>query len=471
MVSMPVRSMAGRISLSLPGPLSFLAVLSLLAGAAACAPKKVDLPDPTAAAKFPDFVFPVVPEGLGTPPVLERHNAGWLWLQAGDLRAAERNFDATLQLMPQFYPAEAGLGWVGLARKNSDGAVTHFDRAVVANPRYVPALVGRGEALLSLGDRDMALKSFEAAVAADANLTQLRSRIEVLRFRGLQNDVSEAQKAAEAGRLPEARAAYQRAIASSPQSPFLYRELAVVERRAGNLPAGLGHAQKAVDLEPTEPRNFLALGEIYEAQGELVKAVEAFDAAHALEPDPGIERRIDDLREKLLLAAMPPEFSEIEASPGVSRAQLAALLGVRLDDLLKRAPRRTSDVITDTRGSWASPWILLVARSGVMEVYPNHTFQPANAVRRADLAQACSRVLSLIAAERPRLAEAWRTARRKFPDVSPGHLAYPAASLAVEAGVMLPLGDGSFQLARPVSGAEAAAAVKKLEELAESVTR
>jgi tetratricopeptide (TPR) repeat protein len=459
MVGMRVRSIAGMLA------------LSLLAGVTACAPKTIELPDPTIAPKFPDFVFPVVPEGLGTPAVLERHNAGWQWLQAGDLRAAERNFDATLQLMPQFYPAEAGLGWVGLARKNSDGAVTHFDRAVVANPRYVPALVGRGEALLSLGDRDMALKSFEAAVAADANLTPLRSRIEVLRFRGLQDDVGEAQKAAEAGRLPEARTAYQRAIASSPQSPFLYRELAIVERRAGSLPAALGYAQKAVDLEPTEPRNFLALGEIYEAQGELAKAVEAFDAAHALEPDPGIERRIDDLREKLLLAAMPPEFSEIESSSGVSRAQLAALLGVRLDDLLKRAPRRTSAVITDTRGSWASPWILLVARSGVMEVYPNHTFQPANGVRRVDLAQACSRVLSLIAAERPRLAEAWRSARRKFPDVSPGHLAYPAASLAVEAGVMLPLDDGSFQLTRPVSGAEAAAAVKKLEELAESVAR
>ena len=72
---------------------------------------------------------------------------------------------------------------------------------------------------------------------------------------------------------------------------------------------------------------------------------------------------------------------------------------------------------------------------------------------------------------RPRLAESWRAARRKFPDVSPGHLAYPAANLAVEAGVMAPLDDGSFQLARPVSGAEAAAAVKKLEELAESIAR
>jgi tetratricopeptide (TPR) repeat protein len=456
MVTTTVRSASG------------IAILTLLASIAACAPKTVALPDPGVAPRYPEFIFPAAPAGLGTPAVQDRHQAGWLWLQAGDLKTAERNFEASLQLMPEFYPAEAGLGWVGLARRDLDRAAGHFDRAVVANPRYVPALVGRGEALLALGDRDMALESFEAAVAADADLTSLRGRIEVLRFRGLQEHVAAARKAADAGRWQEARTAYERAIVASPESPFLFRELAVVERRAGNLTAALAHAQKAIDLEPTEPRNLLAAGEIYEAQGELAKAVEAFDAANALEPDPGIERRIDDLQEKLLLAAMPPEFQSIESSPAVSRAQLAALLGVRLDNLLRRAPRRISAVITDTRGSWASPWILLVARSGVMEVYPNHTFQPGTAVRRSDLAQAASRILSLIAAERPRLAASWRSARRTFPDVSPGHLAYPAASLAVEAGVMRPLDDGSFQLTRPVSGAEAAAAVRKLEELAET---
>ena len=60
-------------------------------------------------------------------------------------------------------------------------------------------------------------------------------------------------------------------------------------------------------------------------------------------------------------------------------------------------------MITDTRGSWATPWIMAVTRAGVMEVYPNHTFQPAAVVRRGDLADAASRVLSLIAAEKPAL--------------------------------------------------------------------
>lgn len=448
-----------------------LLVLAVLATAAACAPKAPDLPAPGGAARYPDFIFPEPPGELGSAATLERHNAGWLWLQAGDLRAAERNFNATLKMAPEFYPAEAGLGYVNLAKKDHESAASHFERAVRANPRYVPALVGRGEAQLALGERDRALESFEAAVAADPDLTELRSRVEVLRFRGLQDDVAAARTAAEAGRLDEARQAYRRALMASPQSPFLLRELAAIEQRAGDLPSALQHAQQAAELEPTDARNLTVLAQLYEQQGDLPAAVRTYEAAAALEPNAEIDARIEALREKLALAAMPLEFRQIEASPTVSRAQLAALFGVHLEDLIKRSLSHDAVVITDARANWAEPWIMEVTRVGVMEVYANHTFQPGAIIRRTDLARAAGRVLSLIAAEKPALAASWRNARRSFPDVSAGHLAYPAASLAVEAGVMRPLEDGSFQLARAVTGAEAVAAVKKLEELAESPGR
>jgi hypothetical protein len=128
---------------------------------------------------------------------------------------------------------------------------------------------------------------------------------------------------------------------------------------------------------------------------------------------------------------------------------------MRLDALVKRSPRRNSAVITDTRGNWAARWIIPVARAGFMEVYPNYTFQPGATVRRGDLANAARNVLLAIAAENPRLGAAWRNARRKFPDLQPGHLSYPAAATAVEAGVMQPLEGGVFGLSRPVTGAEA----------------
>ena len=432
----------------------------------ACATKTAP-PPAVSTPHFPDFVFPAAPEGIGTAATLERHNAGWQWLQIGDLKAAERNFDSSLKLTPDFYPAEAGLGYVALARKDHDAALQHFDRAVVANPRYAPALTGRGDALLAAGQLDPALKSFEAAAAADPTLQSLQGRIEVLRLRGLQDDVAAARRAAESGKLADARQAYLQAIAASPQSPFLYRELAAVEKQDNDLAAALVHAQKATELDPSDARALVLTGEILEARGAFDAALQTFSAALALEPNAALETRIGDLRATAALAAMPPEYQSIETAPTVTRAQLAAVFGVRLDPLFKRMDRTTAVVITDARTSWASPWIMSVARAGVMEVYANHTFQPAAVVRRADLARAASNVLALIADEKPALGEQWRNAaRRRFPDVSQGHLSYPSVSLVVEAGVMTPAEDGSFQLARPATGAEAVAAVKKLEDLA-----
>jgi len=138
---------------------------------------------------------------------------------------------------------------------------------------------------------------------------------------------------------------------------------------------------------------------------------------------------------------------------------------VRLDTLLASVPSRQV-VITDIRGDWAQQWILAAVRAGVMRSLPNYQFQPQGPVRRGDLAEVVSRALALIAARTPARADAWRGARLQVADVPPGHLSYPAVSQAVASGVMS-LGDGGrFGLLRPVTGAEAVAAVNRLEALA-----
>jgi tetratricopeptide (TPR) repeat protein len=441
------------------------AALALLVLLGACAARPAPTPPAVTAPKFPDFIRPVPPRGLGTPAALERHEVAWQWLQAGDLRAAERNFTSALKQSSSFYPAEVGLGYVALASKKHKEALLHFDRAVVANPAYAPALAGRAEALLATGELDEAAASIEAALQADPGLAPLKSRLEVLRFRDQQADIARARKLAQSGSFDEARGAYLTALEASPDSPFLLRELADVERRSGHEQAALEHAQRAVELEPDDPKGHLIIAELLEAQGDLAKAADAYDTAAALQPDELLSAKVEDLRARAAFAAMPEEYRAIESSPAVTRAQLAALLAVRLQDLLSASRRVNAVVITDARNSWASTHIMAVARAGVMEVYPNHTFAPEAVVRRSDLAMAASRVLDLIAARNPQLAASWRRGQRKFPDVGPRHLSYPAVSLAVEAGVMTTMEDGTFRLAQPVTGAEAVAAVQKLQEL------
>src|SRR5438093_1065744 len=330
----------------------YLSDLSVLAVVGACAPKTIPpAPAIVSAPKFPDFVPPVVPPGLADTVAAANQTRGWSLLQAGDLKGAEREFGLALMSSGAFYPAEAALGYVALARKDARAALPHFDRAVEQQHDYVPALIGRGETLLALNRQPDALDAFEAAVAADPSLTDLKRRVEVLRFRELEQDLAGAREAVRSGRMDEA----VRAIGSAAQ---------------------------------------------------------------------------------------------------ITRADLAALIGVRLALLLQAGRRSDTVLITDLRDNWAAPWILAVARAGVMEPYVNHAFQPRTAVRRIDLAQAVNHLLERIAPANPVQAKSWQAAGVKFSDISAGHIAYPAASAAIASGVMSVGVDNSFQPSRPVSGPE-----------------
>jgi tetratricopeptide (TPR) repeat protein len=420
-------------------------------------------PAPPATPLHPEFLYPVVPQDTpASQSVLIE--SGWRFLQTDNLRNAERAFQDALKGQPQFHPAATGLGYVQLADRDAKSAVTHFERALQAASAYVPALVGRGQALLELNREGEALASFEAALKADPSLTDLKGRVEVLRFRALQDNLARAQAATDAGRLDEARGAYLQAIAASPESAFLYRELGLVERKSGDTNAALEHFRKAVELDASDARAHAQIGAILEEREELEGALDAYDKARALDPAEVPADVVARTRERAALAKLPVEYRAIPASPSITRAELAALLGVRLAPLLSTA-RSRQVVVTDVRANWAQEWILAVVRAGLMETQPNYTFQPAARVRRGDLANIVSRTLALIAARNPARARVWQDTTPRIADIAPSHLSYPAVSQAVASGVMA-LENGAFQLLRPVSGADAVAIVSRLEALA-----
>jgi tetratricopeptide (TPR) repeat protein len=436
----------------------------LVTGAAACAPKTIPAAAVTAP-RFPEVVQPPVPAVLAASPAVPGYDRAWRLFQSGDLRSAERTLAAALTVAPAFYPAEAALGYLELARRDSNEAVAHFDRALEGGGDYTPALIGRGQALVALDRGAEAVAAFEAALALDPSQTDLRRQIAVLRFRGLERDLATAREAARTGKSEEAIHAYEAAITSSPDSAFLYRELAAVERQEGSVDLALEHLRTSVELDPGDASSLAQIGEMLEAREDVQGALTAYAGSLALEFSGAVEAKRDALAARVEMAKLPPEYRAIEDAPQVTRGDLAALVGVRLSGLIQSMRSSEPVVVTDARPHWAETWIMAVARAGVIEPYANHTFQPNAVVRRADLAQAVSQLL-------PRVGTAaqvrvWQMARPSFPDLSTGHLAYPAASVAVASGVMTAGADGSFQPSRPVTGAEAIRAVQRLQTMAD----
>ncbi|HEY7172179.1 MAG TPA: tetratricopeptide repeat protein [Vicinamibacterales bacterium] len=446
-----------------------LIVCGILAAAAACAPKLAPLPTVTTPA-FPDYLQPTVPPPLTASRAVESQQRAWIFLQAGDLKNAEREAGAALKADPDFYPAEVVAGYAELAQKNGRTAVTRFDRALERQRDYVPALVGKGQALVSLNRDSDAIEVFQAALAVDPTLTDIARQVEVFRFRGLERDLAAARQAARAGRNDEAQRLFHAAIAASPDSAFLYRELAAVERQQGNHAGALEHLRKAAELDPADAASVAQIAEILDAQGDTTGAIAAYEKSLSIEPNEAVEAKRDALRARAEFAKMPAEYRSIVDRPQLTRGDLAALIGVRLGPLVA-GRGRDAGVITDIRAFWGEPWVLTVVRAGVMEPLPNHTFQPQAAVRRVEFAQVINRLLARVAAIAPSRANAWRDARGRFTDLAAGHIAYPAASAAVASGVLTTAGDGSFEPSRVVTGAEAIEAITRLQALATPDTR
>lgn len=440
--------------------------LVLLLGASACAPKApVVVPG---VERYPEFAYPLIPETLlqVAPAVRTSHERAWALLQSGDPKAAERAFAQALGRQADFFPATAGLGYIELARGDATRALERFDQALSVGSGYLPALLGRAQSLLKLDRSADAVSAFEAALAVDGSLADVRRRVEALRFQIIGDAVAQARVAEQAGHVEQARSLYESALHASPESAFLLRDLARMEFRLNRHDEALAHATSAVSLDPTDVGALTVIADVYESRGQLDLALQTVTRIQEIEPNEVMETRLDALRFRTALARLPAEYQAISQSDRLTRGELAALIGTRLEGLLRVASADPTVLVTDVRTHWAQPWIMTVARARVMEVFENHTFQPRNPVRRGDLALAVSRVLTLMAQRQPTWQRNWAGVRRSFSDVSPDNLYYQAASLAVTAGILDTADGGTFQAGRVVSGAEAVSALERLQLLA-----
>ena len=329
----------------------------------------------------------------------EHVDLGWRYLQIDDLRGADREFAAALKSNPEMYPAHAGHGFVALARRDFDRAVAAFDAALGADRIVCSGARRPRPGAARAAPRRRRARVVRSGARLDPSLTDVRQRAEVLRFRGVQDLIETARAAAKSGRVPEARAAYERAIAASPESAFLYRELGVLERRAGNMDQALSRLRRATELDPLDATAFVQLAELLESRQDFAGAERRIARRSNSIRRRSSKRGWPTVAKNAREAQLPPEFKAALSAAQITRGDLAAIIGVRLESIVAAAPTRQV-VMTDTRGHWAAPWIAEVAEAGIMPPFENHTFQPNAAVRRGDLAVAISRVLTAGRVER-----------------------------------------------------------------------
>jgi len=219
-----------------------------------------------------------------------------------DTAAAEDAFQKTLSLNPRATAAEIRLAQLRLARGDVDGAVSAAAGAAAARPGDPGPAVLLARARRAAGDLDGARRELQGLTADTSDVEVERGLI-----------------ALAAGRIPEARAAVDRALAAAPRDEAARGAAISLDLAAGDVAAArqradgwLSAGQDAgtlllaarVDLAahedataerrlldamhaaPERPDGYELLAMLYARQGNVTAAVQRYREAAAREPDP-----------------------------------------------------------------------------------------------------------------------------------------------------------------------------------------
>jgi tetratricopeptide (TPR) repeat protein len=403
-----------------------------------------------------DYLFPTARPGELRPAEAQAVEKAWRQLLAGNPQAAEKSFGKLLLRHPALVPAETGLAYARLRSGRVVEAGNAFEGVLARRPEYLPALVGSAAVALRKGEIERALDLYRRASAVAPEDARVRKRLAEVKLRLTEKRVAEARQALDEGNPAGAIAAYRQALEAAPEVAGLRLALADLLLGEGD-PAAAADALAADPVGDRQTR--LRLAEVLSGLGEYERALDTLRMVLARDPrDAEARLRAREAREALTLSQLPEEYRRIPSAGRVSRAELAALVSINVN-VLARLPAGEPKVAVDISGSWARNHIARLLALDVMDLFPNHTFQPGLSVRRGDLARAAARVLDLVGAPRkPGPAPV---------DMAPANLAYEAASRAVGAGLMELSPEGAFEPGRMVTGREALDVVEALARATE----
>ncbi len=197
-------------------------------------------------------------------------NLGHALVNAGDLDAAQRQYERAAALAPDQPEALINVGGMLAKRGRYEGAIAEYDRALAVRPDYPPALFGIGSALLFKGDPAAARPWLERAIAADPEYAQAQYHL------GL---------ALEKLKDPEgARRAYAAAIAADPEDADSLYNLGTLYLKYHHPGDAAGCFRRAVALRPDRANYRANLAAALWQLGDRDGALAEYAAAARLDP-------------------------------------------------------------------------------------------------------------------------------------------------------------------------------------------
>jgi tetratricopeptide (TPR) repeat protein len=397
-------------------------------------------------------------------PLKKDYDKAWVRFTANktakdDVRVA-KDLEKLLQKKKDLDPALIVLAYIDLYAGRPVEAERKLTQVLERNPNQALVLSHLAELAFSRNDYTRAADLFTRLLAVDKSRTDVEAKRQKAVLLAADHLLRAAQDAAQEDRLAEAEGFYMQALEIAPQEPTLHAQMGVLLLRERKWEDALTHFRREVDLRgPTEENQkhlaeaLMNLGRTEEARTVLA-GLRDFGAR-----DAELEAQVEELEDLGRWGKDIQYFQSIETTVSLTREQLAAII-------IRYFPQVTEfqqdpQILTDIQNSWASPEIRAVVGVGLIDAFPNHTFQPTGQVSRADLIVSLARLYRLLGLS----SESGGLSPVAVPGIVPDSDLYRDIQLVLGRNMLTMDESGGFSIDVLASGEDAIHGVERLLEL------
>ena len=348
-----------------------------------------------------------------------------------------------------------GLGYVSYVLNELQPAENFFKKALISYPDLALIHSGLAQIYLKTGRDDRAFAEFREILKKDPTHAWAKNQYETLKNRKTKEALKEGKTALDEGDSEKSKGAFLKALYYSPQSTESHLLLAEIYKKENKFQNALVHLKAASSNEPMDKKILKNYAEALYQSAQYSKSLEAYEKLLSLEPNnKEIKNLIESLKNKLGIFELPSRYNSIPSSESVSKEEIAALLAVKFKGIADEISG-TPPIIIDISTSWASKFILQMTSIGILDIYPNHTFQPKKIVSRAEMAEILLRFINYLEKKGFKFIQQIPPDKIEISDVSSHNYYYQPIIQILSYNIMELSLDRSFNPDISLSGQEA----------------
>lgn len=406
---------------------------------------------PTPPSFYLDSPPPSIVANLSLDERLQTEEA-WRSIREGRGEKAIKLFEKLSADNPMYH---VGLGYSYYLLGQTQVALEHFKASLENFPGMNLAHLGSAQIYLEYGREEEAFSSLREVLKTEPEHPWAKPKYDYLKSKLTQESLDEALKFLEQKNIEKGKESLLKALHFSPDSLEAHLKLAEIYKNENNPKNALLHLKSALNKAPENPEILYAYGEILFETGAYKKSLEIFQKIAQQEPEnQEVKSKIETLKNRLGIFELPSQYNKIPSLQAVTKEDVAALVAVKFQDILE-TPGKAPHILIDIATSWASKFILTTTSLGLLDVYPNHTFQPKKIVTRAEMAETIYRLIKKLESQGYKFIRLINPEKIQISDVSPNNYYYQSIISVISYNIMSLRPDRSFNPDQPVSGQQA----------------